>query len=228
MRRPLLLALSFAAGCTYAPPIRGPGYGAPGRLREGQIELGAGAGGYGVPGVGSPWIAYAVRDWANVEVGATVAHKDFALGFLGGRFTHAPRRDRKLHGALDGELGVGAGVGGRRYCAAGPSDCGDPRPWNRRLALGAYAGGGAGYHFHFFALYARGRIQASAAEGLPATLWGTAHGGLQFRIARVVDLFGSAGVTGLHNDADSFVGFTYDFGLSVYFDVRRRGSKPVR
>lgn len=227
MNRPAALALALCSGCmSYAPPIRGPGYGAPGRLRQGQLEFGAGAGGPAAPEVGSPWIAYAVRDWANVEVGATVARKQFAMGFLGGRFTYAPKRERKLHGALDGELGVGVGAGGNLDCP-GLEPCRGDLPWQRRLALGGYAGGGAGYHFHFFALYTRGRIQASVAEGLPPTLWGSAHGGLQFRIARLVDLFGSAGLTGLSTAAGSTFGFTYDFGLSFYFDVRR-ANRPAR
>lgn len=214
---------SLAAGCvSYSPPLRGPGYGAPGRLRQGQLEIGAGAGGVtvGAPVVGSPWLAYAVRDWANVEAGAT-ASNHFALGFLGGRFTYAPKRDRKLHGALDGELGLGAGVGGHLDCGAALR-CRDTRPWNNRLAVGGYVGGGAGYHFSFFALYARTRLQASVAEGLPATLWGSAHGGLQFRIARLVDLFASGGVTGLVTATDTTLGGTYDFGVSFYFDVPRR------
>jgi hypothetical protein len=150
------------------------------------------------------------------------------MGFLGGRFTHAPRRERKLHGALDGEIGVGVGVGGSPDCVARQDGCSERR-WNDRLALGGYLGGGAAYHFAFFALYARGRAQPTIAEGLPGTLWGQAHGGVQFRLGKSVDLFSSAGVagfvTGRREDA---LGFVWDLGISVHFGVTgKRGASTA-
>lgn len=225
----LLLAGSLVLpACVFGPAVRSPGYGAPGRLRQGQLEIGGGIAipGYGgSPGAGGPYVAYAVRDWANVEVGGDFLAGGWALGHVGGRFTYAPRRDRKLHGALDGELGIGLGAGGNGYCPSyghAQAPC-DRRPWHDRLAFGAYAGGGAGYHFSFFALFARGRVQATAADGLPGTVYGTLHGGMQFRIARRVDLHASGGMFGVHvGSPQPLLNPYWDVGLSVYFDVPRR------
>lgn len=228
MHRLALLLLAATPACmSYAPPIRSPGYGAPGRLREGQLEVGGGIAHPGQPGSGGPYLAYAVRDWANVELGGEFAFKQHALGFLGGRFTHAPKRERKLHGALDGELGFGFGAGGNLYT---PSSAPEPvpRPWYTRPAAGGYTGGGAGYHFHFFSIFARTRIQVAAADGLPTTLYGAAHGGIQLRIARHVDLHGSGGWFNLIN-AQGHTGYWFwDVGAAVYFDLRRKQRPQAR
>lgn len=221
-----LLLLALLPSCvSYAPPVRSLTYGAPGRLRQGDLEIAGGAAGIIAPGsAGGGWLAYAVRDWASVELGVDASRNTWAMGFLGGRFTHAPKRERKLHGALDGEVGVGMGAGGEAYCAySSTSPRCDHRNWNQRVAFGSYLGGGAGYHFSWFALYARGRIQQSMSDGLPATVWGTLHGGLQFRIARTVDLFGGTGLSGFvtgQRRHDYF--WSSDAGISVHFDVRGR------
>jgi len=218
--RTLLVILALASGCAaYSPPVRSLGYGAPGRLRAGDLEVGGGFVAAPVPAAGGGWIGYGVRDWAAVEVGAD-GTTGWGMGFVGGRFTHAPHRDRKLHGVLDGEVGVGLGAGGQHnYCSSNDKGC-DSRRWQERLALGGYLGGGAGYHFAFFALYARGRVQPTVAEGLPGTLWGQAQGGIQFRIARTLDLFSSAGVAGFVTGHASPAGFVWDLGVSVHFGVR--------
>lgn len=225
MLRGLLLGTVLLAGCAaYSPPVRSLGYGAPGRLRQGDLEIGGGFAAAPAPAAGGGWLAYGVRDWVSIEAGADGSRGGWGMGFLGGRFTHAPRRERKLHGALDGEIGVGIGAGGSHDCPLDDTSC-DRRAWHRRIAAGGYLGGGAGYHFSFFALYARARAQPTVADGLPFTLWGQAQGGMQFRIAKTVDLFGSAGiagfVTGRKNDA---LGFVWDLGISVHFDPRgKRG-----
>lgn len=170
-------------------------------------------------------------DWANVEVGGDFFVGGWALGHLGGRFTYAPKRDLEFHGALDREVGLGLGAGGQDACPSylDPQAACDLRPWHDRLAFGAYAGGGAGYHFSFFALFARGRVQATAADGLPGTVYGTLHGGVQFRIARRVDLHASGGFFGV-NVGSKPQGLSpyWDLGLSVYFDVPRRPRAPNR
>lgn len=225
-----LLALS---ACTFGPAVRSPGYGTPGRLREGQLEVGGGVavpGGAGGPGAGGPYLAYAVRDWANVEVGADFLYRTWALGYLGGRFTYAPKRDRKFHGALDGELGVGVGAGGSLWCPGDPgrADC-DGRRWYDRFAVGAYTGGGAGYHLSFFSVFARGRVQTTVADGLPPTTYGVVQGGIQFRIARHVDLHGSGGIFGTSMTAPKILLQPYwDVGLSVRFDVRSKRRPSAR
>ena len=67
------------------------------------------------------------------------------------------------------------------------------------------------------------RVQASAADGLPGTVYGTLHGGMQFRIARRVDLHASGGMFGVHVGGHApLLNPYWDIGLSVYFDVPRR------
>lgn len=233
MRRALLPLVLCA--CGYSPPVRTPSYGAPGRLREGQIELAAGAAGIfstdpdadrvADPFAGGPRIGYGVRDWAAVEAGGEFSRLGWALGFLGGRFTRAPRRDEDLHGALDLEVGVGAGAGGEPICPESPCSATsfrDPTPWHRRLALGAYLGGGAAYHIHFFALWTRVRVQAAAADRSPSTLWYAVHGGIQFRVAERIDLHAGVGYGGYKHVAHGHHQLLFDLGLAVFFDPRGR------
>lgn len=228
MRRALIAAAVLFTGCAaYSPPVRSVGYGAPGRLRQGDLEVGGGFAAAPVPAAGGGWLAYAVRDWASIEVGADGSARTWGMGFIGGRFTHAPRRERKLHGALDGEVGVGIGAGGGRWCDPNNVSC-DRRPWHQRIAAGGYLGGGAGYHFSFFALYARGRAQPTVADGLPFTLWGQAQGGVQFRIARTVDLFSAVGIAGfLTGRTNNPMGLVWDLGVSVHFDPRGRRARTA-
>lgn len=225
------LVLALSTGCaSYAPPVRSPTYGAPGRLRQGDLEIAGGSAGAIAPaGAFAGWLAYGVRDWASVELGVDGSRNGWAMGFLGGRFTHAPKRERKLHGALDGEVGVGMGAGGNDHCGADETRC-SQRKWNQRVAFGSYLGGGAGYHFSWFALYARGRIQQTVSDGLPATVWGTLHGGLQFRIAHTVDLFAGTGLSGfVTGQSPNSYFWSSDAGISVHFDVRgRRGQSQAR
>lgn len=225
-----LLVLALLPGCVaYAPPVRSLNYGAPGRLRQGDLEISGGIAGTGGVVAGGGWLAYGVRDWASVELGFDALRHGWAMGFLGGRFTHAPKRERTLHGALDGEVGVGMGAGGENSCSFDDKHC-DRRRWDKHAAFGGYLGVGAAYHFSFFALYARGRAQQTFSDGLPPTLWGTLHGGLQFRIARTVDLFGGAGLLGFFTaERQNLVSGSYDAGISVHFDVRgRRGNSQAR
>jgi len=223
-----LVVMLLLGGCAYSPPVRSLGYGAPGRLRQGELEVAGGFAAVPTPMAGGGWIGYGVRDWAAIEVGADGSIGSWGMGFAGGRFTHAPRRDHKLHGAVDGEIGVGLGAGGSQACRSDEKGC-DSRRWNDRIALGGYVGGGAAYHFHFFAIYARARAQPTIAEGTPGTLWGQAHGGIQFRIARTLDIFSSAGVAGLVTRRDNGVFFAWDLGVAIHFDVTgKRRSNTAR
>ncbi len=218
----------FVGGCAaYSPPVRSLGYGAPGRLRQGELEVGGGFAAASVPATGSAWIGYGVRDWAAIELGADGARGSWGMGFAGGRFTYAPQRERKLHGAIDGEVGFGLGAGGDDGCYGVKRDC-SGRRWNQRLAVGGYLGGGVAYHFSFFAVYARGRAQPTIADGLPGTLWGQANGGIQFRIHKMVDIFSSAGVAGfVTGRREDGVGFVWDLGVAVHFDVRSGRGKQT-
>jgi hypothetical protein len=91
-RASCLLGLALLPACvSYAPPVRSPTYGAPGRLRQGDLEIAGSVAGVVAPGdAGGGWLAYGVRDWASVELGVDASLRGWAMGFLGGRFTHAP------------------------------------------------------------------------------------------------------------------------------------------
>jgi hypothetical protein len=213
-------------GCapTYAPPVRSPHYGAPGRLSEGDVEVAGGAAGFFSPTAGGGWLGYGVRDWISVEAGADGSELGWGMGYAGVRLTHAPRRDAKFHAAFDFETALGAGAGGSR-CGNKNKDeeassCDgngtpDGRSWRERGAGGAVVGGGAGYHLGPAAGFVRGRLQLTGATNVPATLWSSVHAGLQFRIARTVDLFSSFGHSGYYNQIDHLHGWTLDFGLAI-------------
>lgn len=226
---PALLALAALPACAaYSPPVHLVDHGAPGRLRQGDLEVGGGMTAVSAyPFAGGGYVGYGVRDWAAVE-GGVEGSGGWVMVRGGGRLTHAPRREHKFHPAFDGEFGVGFGAGGEcsRYNTRDGVVC-DGRPWHQRPAFGAYAGGGAGYHLSFFALYARVRAQAAVADHLPGTFHGSAHGGVQFRIARLVDLYASVGYTGQLTGAGSRVGFlTWALGVSVHFGLRPGDRRP--
>lgn len=198
--------------------MRSPSYGAPGRVREGDLEVAGGIVGITAPIAGGARIGYGVRDWAAVE-GSVDASDNWLIGSLGGRFTHAPRRDRRLHAAFDGELGLGAGVGGHIECP----NLGCPQRSFQRLALGTYGGLGAGYHIGRVALFVRSRFQGSAADGIIATFFWSTYAGVQVRLAERVDIHVSGGGFGVHNNSlGDFLLPLWDFGVAYRFDLRGR------
>ena len=215
-------ALAGLVGCapTYAPPIRAPHAGAPARAREGDVVLGGAAAGIipgGIPQYGGPSLSYGVRDWVAVEGGADFGANDWTMGWAGARFTHAPRRHARIHYAGDLETALGAGWGGR--CR--DVDRCDHRPPSARRAGGALLGAGVSGHFAFFSLYGRGRLQATRADGIPPTLWGTIGPGLQFRIGDTVDLFSQVSFAGYTNRLDATYGFVYEIGVAVRIPTPR-------
>ncbi len=247
------ITLLFTSGCTttYAPPIRMPQYGSPGRVDQGRMEVGGGVGGLSGPTVwGGPSIGYGVRDWLAIEAGGDFYSVGkpggWAMGFGGMRLTYAPKRHRKIYSALDGEFGLGAGVGGmmcggQGYVTDGEGEfegqkvCREgPTPVNP-AAFGAYTGIGYGLHLSFFSLFARSRVQTSIADRIPGTLWGNFNLGMQFRIAKHVDIYGGGGIVGLINRYSDGYGWTWDAGLVVHFEpgknrkgVQRRGPGAAR
>jgi hypothetical protein len=110
------LGPGLACNPTFAPPVRATHYGAPGRLQAGQLEIGATAGGTGGQSAGGPQLSYAIRDWVAIEGGSNLAltseQQNWAMGYLGPRFTYTPHRGQPSRLILDLELGVGGGVGG--------------------------------------------------------------------------------------------------------------------
>ncbi|MCA9708576.1 MAG: hypothetical protein KDK70_22190, partial [Myxococcales bacterium] len=108
--------LVIACAPTFAPPIRTVHGGAPGRLDPGDMELGLGSAGLGyVPGgMGGGSVGYAARPHLTVE-GGVDGGSAWTLGWGGVRVPGRWRlREPWLGVAVDGEAGVGAGVGGSR------------------------------------------------------------------------------------------------------------------
>lgn len=212
-RRALAVIAVCASACNpiYAPPVRGAAYGAPSRLQGGRVEIGGAAIGPASPWAGGPHVAVGVDDALSVEAGGNFsAHGGaWALGWLGVRLTRTPEDTIDFVGDL--ELGGGAGVGG----ANGESAV----PWNERGAGGGYVGLGAGVHAEDGALYLRGRLEVSAADRLPVTLWWTALLGLDVTIERVLALGFAMGFAGYHNDLDSAAGFVWQAQTAVLFDL---------
>lgn len=211
----LALAAWTTLGCspTYAPPVRSPEFGAPGRTAEGDVAVAGAMVGLHAPAptMGGPMVAYGVRDAWAVEGGADFAGA-WRVGWAGVRYTHAPRRHSKHHLAVDINTAGGAGVGGQ---LRGNGSDGDGRSAFDRTAGGGLLGVGVGGHFSFFSIFARGRGQVSAATGVPVTGWWTAAGGVQFRIAETVDLYAQSGPSGYVNRVEDNWGVFTEFGVAV-------------
>ena len=238
MRRSLLIALAgsllvaAAAACnpTFAPPLRAVQYGAPARLTEGRVEIGATAGGFAIPDVLSPHVGVGIRDWVALEVGGNFWVEDsrrysWAMGFIGPRFSYAPHRERRVHLISDLELGVGAGLGGVRDGNDAPSgecrDC-DGRSALDRTAGGGYVGGGIGAQISWFSLYGRARVEVTTAENVPTTTWPTASVGAEFNIHKRAALTLAAGYIGYINTSDQVHGWFYQMGVTFFIDASAR------
>lgn len=221
----IALAMSLGACTSFSPPLQSTHHGAPERLREGDLELQGAVSGFASDGGSAPEygqgrVGYGVRDWVAVEGGGTFARDLWAMAYAGPRVTLSPNRDEPIHAAADVELGLGLGAGGAIAAPPEGEQPSDPRPWNQRLAFGAYTGLGAGLHIHWFSVFARVRLQGSRADGLPASFWSSGVGGMQFRIKHTVDLFMAAGYFNLATrDYAQYAGL-YEFGVAVHFDVR--------
>ncbi len=200
----LPLAASCAAACTpptFAPPIRTGHFGAPGRMAPGLGAARATVGGEGQSKYGGITVSIPVADGLRVEAGGDATEYS-ATGSAGVRYTHLAGRL-----AMDAELGFGAGAGGAlcgnsgdtaRPCPGSQRDTGTadvhpPPPlypdglgaWDR-FAFGGYAGVGIGVRpWPWVEVYARGRLQLSRATHVPTTLWGTALGGVEFKLGPV-------------------------------------------
>ncbi|HWB77168.1 MAG TPA: hypothetical protein VG755_19515, partial [Nannocystaceae bacterium] len=123
------IALLAPLGCapTYAPPIRSPMMGAPGRVHHGDVELGGGAAGYFVEGgasppvFGGPALSVGVSRLVAIEAGGEFTAGGWAMGFAGARVTGRRPVGPRLRLVGDTEIGIGGGVGGT-YCTNGDSD----------------------------------------------------------------------------------------------------------
>ena len=180
------LTLLTACNAAYAPPIRSGQDGAPGRLHEGDLEA---TGTVNMGLTGGPDVGYAINDVVGVEAGAEISPV-WALGYAGSRFTYQGRAkddEGKLGKGFAADVGggVGAGKGGSNGFAT--------------YAGGGYLLGGVAYYFPYVAFYARTRVEQSFATGLPATLWWSTTGGMQFW-AGPFALFAETGGFGYSND----------------------------
>ena len=217
-----------AAACNpvYAPPVRTMHAGAPGRVRQGDGEVGGTRAGLTYPTAGSLHVAVGVRDWVSMEAGGTFivapagpTEPSIVMGWAGTRFT-LPRRRNGPSLLLDGELGVGAGVGGSLCIrnAQGADVCdADGRRWYDRGAFGGYEGGGIGFGYEWFSLYGRARVEESVATGIPVTYWPSLMLGLGFDLGPRVSLDLGGGYLGYFNEKDHTDGWFYQLGVSGRF-----------
>jgi hypothetical protein len=220
----LFVAGLLCTGCspTYAPPVRAWHHGAPGRLAQGELELGAVIGGYAAPAVGGPRSAYAIRDWVAVESASNLSLGSWVLQSTGLRFTLTRALTPRVRLSADLEVGGGIGVGGRR-CHEG--EC-DGIEWSRRLAGGGYQGLGLGLHVRWFSFYVRGKVEETIARNIPLTVWPSTLLGIAFDIKHQASLDLGAGYLAYWNAVDHEHGLIYQIGVTLYLDARPRERLP--
>ncbi len=216
-----LLAMGGCAP-TYAPPVRTPEFGAPGRTAEGDVAIGGSMVGTGyvpTPQFGGPMLAYGIRDAWSVEGGGDFGEA-WRMGWAGARFTHAPRRYAKNYLALDVNAAGGGGLGGE---LRGNGEDGDGRSAFERVAGGGLLGAGVAGHFSFFSVFGRARGQVTKATGVPTTMWWNAGLGLQFRLWKSLDLYVQTGPAGYSNAVEDEWSFVSEAGIAVRIPTRRWG-----
>lgn len=208
---------------TYAPPIRTPHMGAPGRVAGGDVELGGGAGGiyYPPPAFGGPSIAIGISDRWSVEGGGEFSTGAWALGFVGGRVTgRAPRRG-SLVLVGDAEVGGGAGVGGSA-CRQDHGCAVDDDNWYRNPAGGAYVGMGGALRWRIPSVWLRVRTQLTGAAHAPATSWNSVLGGIEFAIGPAFALWLGYGIGSYANRVETAWSPVFEMGAAVKLGKTRR------
>jgi len=224
----MVVLFAGLVGCTptYAPPLQTAHGGAPARVAEGDLAVRGSAVGFpeAPPSMGGPALAYGVRDSVAVEAGGN-ASGGWGLGWAGVRYTHAPRRHAKHYLAIDVHGAGGAGWGGELRGNTDPEDGGDGRRAIERVAGGGALGAGVAGHFSFFSVFGRVRGQLTGATNVPATVWADGGLGMQFRIAKTVDLYTQAMWVGYRNRVEH-VRFSvplYEVGIAVRIPTLRYG-----
>lgn len=202
---------------TYAPPLQAAHGGSPGRVSQGDVALrGSALVHSGPPTIGGPALSYGLRDELAVEAGGNISGGSWGLGWAGLRYTHAPRRYAKNYLAIDAHGAGGAGWGGELRGNSDPVDGGDGLRTEERVAGGGAIGAGVAGHFSFFSVFARARTQLVAATNVPATVWGDVGAGVQFRIARTLDLYTQVMWVGYRNRVDHLrFGPVFDVGIAL-------------
>lgn len=229
MRSTGWLVLLGVLGCAYTPPIRGLHAGMPDRVGRGQLEVGGTAGGFSTgntvtaPTTGGPHVAYGLNDTVVLEAGANLNFVDalWATTWAGVRLVRAVRLVGEVRLVGDLELGAGLGLGGRLKHESAP-----PR-WAERPNWGLYEGLGVGLRWRWLGAFLRGRLDASAGNDAPSTLWPSAVLGVEARAGPVVFALAS-GAGGWWNPEMSFVGFWfYQAQVALVFDVLPRAGSGV-
>ncbi len=219
---PVVLPLAvLLGGCgpTYAPPLRSTHPGAAGRQQPGKWVVGgsgnvylSGGADVSIPVGNSP---------IHAEVGADFRMDDWAMGYVGARATYdtrhtgrgdnmpgkfkAPAPPEDMGFAIDGEFGLGAGLGGR----GGKNKPKDP------IAFGGYVGLGIAGHFSpWFALWARVRLQRTKASSIPTTTWFSTLAGPEFKAGPVL-MYTGGGLAAYNNSDDDFSGLFAELGIAV-------------
>lgn len=191
--------------------------GAPGRVHEGDIELGGAATGVMVsapPAYGGPALSIGVTERVAIEGGADFGTGQWAMGWLGTRVTGRRSSRGSLTLVGDVELGAGGGAGGSQ-CDQGRYDRCDRINWYDRLAGGAYAGFGGALRWRIPAVYTRLRAQVTGAQGVPTTAWTSWSSGVELRFVDRVSLWTGVGLADYHNRDDHLWGGIYELGLAV-------------
>ena len=218
------VVLLGALGCAYSPPIRGLHPGMPGRLVQGQLEVGGEAGGGGLtngglvtaPTTGGAHVAYGLSDTLVVEGGANLNLFEgaWATAYGGVRLSRSkPVAGGGLRLIGELELGAGLGLGGRVNASAAP--------WASYQSYGLYEGLGVGLRWNALGAYVRGRLDASVSNTAPATLWPTLMAGLDARAGEHVVFGVGAGMGGFWNRTQGLVGiWFYEAQVALLFDLR--------
>ena len=235
-RRILLASLLFLCGCypTYAPPVRVPHGGAPGRLGAGQIEVGADAA--TEPGFhrisGGPRVSAGLTDGLTLELGGESGRwirgdRDeaflWALGFGGIKVTPLRKMMLGVELVLDIEAGAGLGRGGELYGNSENPDAEvlvdgyDPDGLSsaERFAWGGYAGVGFATRWEVISLFVRTRYQLTGASNVPPTHWISLSLGPEVAVLKRLFVYVAATTGRASNKADE-IGFTViEFGARI-------------
>lgn len=219
----LSVSILMATGCYTAAPVRTTGYGAPGRLQDGQMELAVGGTTFLS---GGAFLGLAVTDWMSVELTSDFGYGAWAMGGLALRFN--PVRPDGEGVALDLELGGGLGAG---YLSSGPDVCiegacgsNDPN-WRDVLSYGGYAGTGFGWWvLDWLAIYLRARAGFNGSDEASYAVFAEARMGIEFRFKKGAYLYIAGG--GYLAFIEENMGHTYygpilEIGLSVPFPVMK-------